>query len=69
MNEFSAEWLAWQREHTAALEALQQAQRTYHRTLADTAFTNPAAERPEDALEQLEAARVRLDGVRARRPE
>src|SRR5207245_7253985 len=34
-------WLGWQKEHTAALEALQQAQRGYHRTIAGSAFANP----------------------------
>jgi hypothetical protein len=31
-------WLDWQREHAAALEALQQAERAYHRTIAGSAF-------------------------------
>src|SRR5205814_2964497 len=34
-------WLEWQAEHTAALEALQQAERAYHRTIAGSAFASP----------------------------
>ena len=41
---------AWQRQHAAALEELQDAQRAYHRTVAATAFQGvaeePSAERP-----------------------
>jgi hypothetical protein len=67
-------WLAWQREHAAALEALQQAERAYHRTIAGSAFANPAEgpspiELQKESLDALEAARERLDEVRARRPE
>ena len=67
-------WLEWQAEHTAALEALQQAERAYHRTIAGSAFANPmegptAIELQKESLDELEAARVRLDEVRARRPE
>ena len=68
------EWLSWQSEHTAALEALQQTERAYHRTIAGSAFASPtegpsAIEMQKESLEALEAARVRLDEVRARRPE
>jgi hypothetical protein len=64
----------WQREHAAALEELQDAQRTYHRTVAATAFQGmadePSAEEMRRAsLEALDAARIKLDEVRARRPE
>ena len=74
MNEKSAPWLEWQGEHTAALEALQQAQRAYHRTIAGSAFASPtegpsAIELQKESLEAVEAARIRLDGVRARKPE
>jgi len=67
-------WLAWQREHAAALEALQQAERSYHRTIAGSAFASPtegpsATEMQKESLEALETARLRLDDVRARRPE
>lgn len=67
-------WLTWQREHAEALEALQQAERSYHRTIAGSAFASPtegpsATEMQKDSLEALEAARRRLDDVRARRPE
>ena len=70
----SEPWQAWQREHTAALEALQQAQRAYHRTIAGSAFASPtegptAIELQQESLHTLEAARVRLDEIRARQPE
>ena len=66
-------WLEWQAEHAAALEALQAAERTYPRTVAERAFSNLApelspAERSRP-LEALEAARIALDRVRSRRPE
>ena len=66
-------WLDWQQEHSAALEALQQAERAYHRTIAGSAFASPtegpsAVEMQKESLEALEAARIRLDEVRARRP-
>ena len=67
-------WLDWQREHAAALEALQLAERAYHRTIAGSAFASPiegpsAIELQKESLEALEAARVRLDEIRLRRPE
>jgi hypothetical protein len=67
-------WLEWQHEHAAALAALQGAERAYHRTLAGSAFADPsegptAIELQKESLEQVEAARTRLDEVRARRPE
>ena len=67
-------WLEWQHEHTAALDALQLAQRAYHRTVAGSAFANPtegptAIEVQQESLDAVEAARVRLDAIRARRPE
>ena len=69
----SEQWLEWQREHTAALEALQQAQRAYHRTIAGSAFARPtegpsAIELQKESLDAVEAARVRLDEIRGRRP-
>ena len=68
------QWLTWQGEHAAALEALQRAERAYHRTIAGSAFANPtegpsAIELQKESLDEVEAARVRLDEVRARRPE
>lgn len=65
---------AWQREHAAALAELQEAQRVYHRTVAATAFQGaaeePSAEEMRRAsLDALDAARIRLDEVRARQPE
>jgi hypothetical protein len=66
-------WLEWQADHTSALAALQQAERAYHRTIAGSAFASPtegpsAIEMQKEALETVEAARVRLDEVRARKP-
>ena len=67
-------WLDWQAEHAAALEALQTADRAYHRTIAGSAFASPTEgpspiEMQKESLEAVEAARVRLDEVRARKPE
>ena len=74
MKELSEGWLKWHTEHTAALEALQEAQRAYHRTIAGSAFASPtegptAIELQRESLDVVEAARVRLDEIRARRPE
>ena len=66
-----AAWLEWQYEHTQALEALQQAERTYHRAMAGAAFATPENDSTDAArlsLESVNAARTRLDEVRARRP-
>jgi hypothetical protein len=67
-------WLVWQGEHSAALQALQDAERTYHRAIAGTAFTSgdeetACTELRRAALNQVDAARARLDEIRARRPE
>ena len=67
-------FLEWQREHAAALEALQQAQRAYHRTIAGSAFAGPsegptAIELQKESLDAVEAARIRLDEIRQRMPE
>ena len=67
-------WLEWQADHVAALADLQRAERAYHRTIAGSAFASPsegpsAVEMQKESLEALEAARVRLDDVRARKPE
>lgn len=67
-------WLDWQAEHTAALEELQAADRAYYRTIAGSAFASPIegpspTEMQKESLEAVEAARVRLDEVRARKPE
>ena len=69
-----ARWLEWQHEHAAALEDLQRAERDYHRTIAASAFASPtegpsAIEMQKESLEALEAARVRLDEIRARKPD
>jgi len=67
-------WLEWQRDHAAALDELQQAERAYHRTISGSAFANPkegptAVEMQRDSLATVESARIRLDDVRARKPE
>jgi hypothetical protein len=69
-----ARWLQWQHDHAAALEDLQRAERAYHRTIAGSAFASPTEgpspiEMQKESLEAVEAARVRLDEIRARRPE
>jgi hypothetical protein len=77
MNEPSQAWLEWHREHEEALAALQVAQHAYHRTVANSAFAGAAdgpsvaenAEMQQDSLEALEAARLCLDEIRARKPE
>ena len=70
----SERWHAWQREHAAALAALQQAQRAYHRTIAGSAFASAsegpgAVEIQKETLDAVEAARVRLDEIRLGKPE
>jgi hypothetical protein len=67
-------WLAWQSAHATALEQLQEAERAYHRTISGSVFVSPtegptAVELQRDSLAAVEAARVRLDEVRARKPE
>lgn len=67
-------WLDWQRDHAAALGALQQAEQAYHRTIAGSAFLSAsegpsAVEIQKESLEAVETARVRLDEIRARKPE
>ena len=67
-------WIDWQHDHAAALEALQQAERAYHRTIAGSAFASAtegpsAIEMQKESLDAVEAARVRLDEIRGRRPE
>ena len=69
-----AGWLSWQAEHAEALASLQDAERAFHRTIAGSAFANPtegptAVELQKESLDVLEAARGRLDEIRARRPE
>ena len=66
-------WLEWQAEHAAALADLQRAERAYHRTIAGSAFASAsegpsAIEMQKESLDAVEAARVRLDEIRARRP-
>jgi len=66
-------WAEWQREHAAALAALQEAQRAYHRVAVNSMQSTVGSQQSavgsrERALEALEAARVRLDEIRARMP-
>ena len=71
-------WADWQRDHAAALAALQEAQRAYHRVAVNSMQSTVGSQQSADqqsavvsregALEALEAARVRLDEVRARMP-
>jgi len=68
------QWLEWQQAHTAALEQLQRAEHAYHRTIAGSAFANPiegpsALEMQKESLRAVEAARVALNEIRARRPD
>jgi hypothetical protein len=66
-------WLEWQCDHSAALDALQRAERIYHRSVADHAFA-PRGESGDrlrarrESLELVESARATLDAVRARCP-
>lgn len=67
-------WLTWQHRHSKALETLQQAERAYHRAIADGAFGHPsdapiASDLRRTSLAEIEAASAQLDEVRARRPE
>ena len=67
-------WLTWQHEHASALDDLQRAEKGYHRTIAGSAFASPsegpsAIELQKESLEAVEAARIRLDEIRARRPD
>ena len=66
-------WLRWQSDHTAALRALQERERDYHRTVAGSAFATSThdqlgVEQRRASLDQVDAARRRLDEVRASRP-
>ena len=66
-------WIEWQSEHSAALDALQRAEHAYHRTIAGSAFASPtegpsAVEMQKESLDEVESARVRLDEIRARKP-
>jgi hypothetical protein len=77
VSEPSRAWLEWHRDHQEALAALQAAQHAYHRTVANGAFAGAAdgpsiaenAEMQQGSLEALQAARLRLDEVRSRRPD
>jgi hypothetical protein len=67
-------WLLWQHEHADALKALQRAEHAYHRMIAGSAFANPTEgptpiELQRESLDAVEAARLRLDDVRARKPD
>ena len=67
-------WLEWQREHSDALEALQAAERAYHRAVAASAFANATegptpVEMQRESLDAVEVARITLDAIRARKPD
>ncbi len=68
------DWLEWQSEHAAALQELQRAENAYYRTVAGSAFAS-ATEGPspvelqKESLDAVEAARARLDEIRARKPQ
>lgn len=67
-------WLTWQDAHSKALEALRNAQRTYHRLLADDAFgshseESAASDLRRQSLAEIGATSAYLDELRARRPE
>ncbi len=67
-------WLEWQTAHAGALEALQDAERAYHRSIAGHLFASSADEAAtlqtrRDRLDAVELARRRLDEVRARQPD
>lgn len=67
-----ARWLAWQHEHAAALAALQETEHAYHRAVVGSAFAVPVEGTTNDrqaALDIVDAARQRLDEIRARQPE
>ena len=71
MTDHAADWLNWQREHTEALSALQEAQHDYHRRIAGSAFSTgdlEAFESNEEALRVLDRARMLLDEVRDGQP-
>jgi hypothetical protein len=66
-------WLMWQREHAAALDALQAAERAYHQAVAASAFAEPSdgvegVELQHESLAALDHARERLDEIRGRKP-
>jgi LmbE family N-acetylglucosaminyl deacetylase len=88
MSQPGDKWLEWQRDHAAALAALQEAQRAYHRVFVERALASrreSAVDGPQETvpspsliersatevqqkLDAVDAARVRLDAVRARKP-
>jgi hypothetical protein len=65
-------WLEWQRDHVTALEALQAAERAYHRAMggAFTMASDQAAARSEQdaVLREVQAACTALDAIRSRKP-
>ena len=69
-SEMLARWLEWQRAHTAALGALQDAEAAYHR-LAAGEFASPDEQQRvarRSALMRVDELRRQLDGVREQRP-
>jgi hypothetical protein len=72
VSEAAVRWAEWRRDHTAALAALQDAQRAYHRAIVGAnRLRPPVSGQPplrQQALDVLDAARAKLDDVRARMP-
>jgi hypothetical protein len=62
------QWLEWQSEHAAAFEALGRAEQAYHRAAGGTALGGESLELQKEALGEVEAARIRLDEIRIRKP-
>jgi hypothetical protein len=65
-------WLEWQRDHEAALAALQVAEHEYQQTIAGSAFSSGLAEATEmqhECLRRVEQTRLHLEGVREAQPE
>jgi len=67
-------WLEWQHEHVSALAELRSAERAYHRSIADEAFSTGdhaavSEQARRAALDRIESARVKLDEVRTHQPQ
>lgn len=70
-TETLARWLEWQRNHVAALAALQHAEARYHRLTVEqfaSATDVPAREALRSALTEVDERRRQLDIIRDERP-
>lgn len=71
-DESRAKWVGWQHAHQLALEALQDAEASYHRLTVEHAFgrgdDEPSRARRIGMLARLDELRVRLDEIREQRP-